>query len=114
MSGAAPGTRYFIVGLQVNARKIYDEPNVLEGIFTNRLFLGILGAEAALQVRSPSSQMALYLNAKTDPFTICKESCIRTIMSRDICRDPVISKCACTDASRSCLLEASSNHHFSL
>ena len=36
--------------LQVNARKIYDEPNVLEGILANRLFLGILGAEFALQV----------------------------------------------------------------
>lgn len=40
-------------GLQVNARKIYEEPNVLEGIFANKLFLGILGAEAALQVTSP-------------------------------------------------------------
>ncbi len=37
--------------MQVNARKIYDEPNVLEGIASNRLFLGILGAEFALQVR---------------------------------------------------------------
>ena len=37
--------------LQMNARKIYDEPNVLEGILANRLFLGILGAEFALQVR---------------------------------------------------------------
>ena len=36
--------------LQVNARKIYDELNVLEGILANRLFLGILGAEFALQV----------------------------------------------------------------
>ena len=35
----------------MNARKIYDEPNVLEGISANKLFLGILGAEAALQVR---------------------------------------------------------------
>ena len=35
---------------QVNARKINDEPNVLEGILDNRLFLGILGAEALLQV----------------------------------------------------------------
>ena len=36
--------------MQVNARKIYDEPNVLEGIGSNRLFLGILGTEFALQV----------------------------------------------------------------
>lgn len=35
---------------QINARKINDEPNVLEGILGNRLFLGILGAEALLQV----------------------------------------------------------------
>lgn len=37
---------------QVNARKIYDEADVLGGIAGNRLFLGILGAEAALQVRT--------------------------------------------------------------
>ncbi len=37
----------------MNARKIYDEPSVLEGIFANKLFLGILGAEAALQVSFP-------------------------------------------------------------
>ena len=37
---------------QVNARKIYDEADVLGGILQNRLFLGILGAEAALQVGS--------------------------------------------------------------
>ncbi len=41
--------------LQVNARKIYDEPSVLEGIFTNKLFLSILAAEAALQVSFPTS-----------------------------------------------------------
>ena len=40
---------------QVNARKIYDEPNVLEGILSNRLFLIILGAEAALQVLLPQA-----------------------------------------------------------
>jgi hypothetical protein len=38
--------------MQVNARKIYDEPDVLDGILQNRLFLGILGTEAALQVVS--------------------------------------------------------------
>jgi hypothetical protein len=37
------------VGAQVNARKIYDEANILEGILENGLFLGILGAEAILQ-----------------------------------------------------------------
>ena len=36
--------------MQVNSRKIYDEPNVLDGILSNQLFLLILGAEAALQV----------------------------------------------------------------
>lgn len=35
----------------MNARKIYDEADVLGGILDNKLFLGILGAEAALQVR---------------------------------------------------------------
>lgn len=34
----------------MNARKIYDEADVLGGILDNKLFLGILGAEAALQV----------------------------------------------------------------
>lgn len=36
---------------QVNARKIYDEPNVLAGMLDNRLFLGILGSELLLQAR---------------------------------------------------------------
>ena len=39
--------------MQVNSRKIYDEPNVLDGILSNQLFLLILGAEAALQVLWP-------------------------------------------------------------
>jgi len=30
----------------VNARKIYDEPDVLGGVLENRLFLGILGGPA--------------------------------------------------------------------
>ena len=37
---------------QINARKIYDEINVTAGVFGNPLFLGILGAEAVLQVRT--------------------------------------------------------------
>ena len=36
---------------QVNARKIYDELNVLEGVFENKLFVGILASELALQAR---------------------------------------------------------------
>jgi hypothetical protein len=36
---------------QVNSRKIHDEPDVLSGLSQNKLFLGILGLEAALQVR---------------------------------------------------------------
>lgn len=36
---------------QVNARKVYDEPNVLAGMLDNRLFLGILGSELLLQAR---------------------------------------------------------------
>eukprot|EP00879_Flechtneria_rotunda_P005074 GHRR01005351.1.p1 GENE.GHRR01005351.1~~GHRR01005351.1.p1 ORF type:complete len:952 (+),score=468.24 GHRR01005351.1:385-2856(+) len=35
---------------QVNSRKIHDEANVLDGILHQRLFLVILGLEAALQV----------------------------------------------------------------
>ena len=37
---------------QVNARKVYDEPNVLAGMLDNRLFLGILGSELLLQARA--------------------------------------------------------------
>ncbi len=39
------------VSLQVNARKVYDEANVLAGILSNQLFLAILLGEASLQVR---------------------------------------------------------------
>ncbi len=35
----------------MNARKIYDEPDVLGGVLENRLFLGILGGELLLQAR---------------------------------------------------------------
>jgi hypothetical protein len=35
---------------QVNSRKVHDEPDVLAGLAQQRLFLGILGLEAALQV----------------------------------------------------------------
>ena len=38
------------VMLQVNARKVYDEANVVAGILTNKLFTGILLGEATLQV----------------------------------------------------------------
>ena len=38
------------VSLQVNARKVYDEANVLAGILSNQLFLAILLGEASLQV----------------------------------------------------------------
>jgi hypothetical protein len=37
--------------LQVNSRKIHDEPDVLSGLSQQKLFLGILGLEAGLQVR---------------------------------------------------------------
>lgn len=37
--------------LQLNSRKIHDEPNILDGLGDQQLFLGILGLEAALQVR---------------------------------------------------------------
>ena len=36
--------------VQVNARKVYDEANVLAGILSNRLFTAILLGEATLQV----------------------------------------------------------------
>jgi hypothetical protein len=38
------------VRLQVNARKVQGEPNVLEGLDRQPLFLAIIAAEAALQV----------------------------------------------------------------
>lgn len=38
--------------MQVNARKIYGEPDVLQGLGDNKLFLYILGGELALQVHS--------------------------------------------------------------
>ena len=34
---------------QVNSRKINDEPNVLEGVFQNKLFVCILASEFVLQ-----------------------------------------------------------------
>jgi len=37
--------------VQVNARKIYDEPNALSGILDNKLFVAILAGEAVLQAR---------------------------------------------------------------
>lgn len=40
---------------QVNARKIYDEPDVLAGVTENRLFLGILGGELLLQAHRPAN-----------------------------------------------------------
>ncbi len=39
--------------VQVNARKIYDEPNALAGILDNKLFVAILAGEAVLQARIP-------------------------------------------------------------
>jgi magnesium-transporting ATPase (P-type) len=43
---------------QINARKIHDEANILDGILDNQLFLYILGGEALLQV-PPCSLFAL-------------------------------------------------------
>ena len=62
--------------LQVNARKIYDEPNVLEGILANRLFLGILGAEFALQVR-------IDLNPPTQPLVDIMQATVRSGHSQE-------------------------------
>ena len=45
-------------GRQVNARKVQNEPNVLAGVLDNRLFLGILGGEVLLQVRSQPFDLA--------------------------------------------------------
>ena len=42
---------------QINARKIYDEVNVASGVLGNQLFVGILGAEAALQVQPACSDV---------------------------------------------------------
>lgn len=38
---------------QVNARKIHDESDIMDGILDNKLFLGILGSEFLLQVGTP-------------------------------------------------------------
>lgn len=37
-------------GIQINSRYINEEANVLEGIFNNKLFIGIVGGELLLQV----------------------------------------------------------------
>lgn len=42
---------------QVNARKIYGEPDVLRGLGDNKLFVYILGGELALQVGGNAVQM---------------------------------------------------------
>ena len=58
--------------VQVNARKIYDEPNVLAGMLDNRLFLGILGSELLLQARTralPVRQCAAGMHIVTDAFS---------------------------------------------
>ena len=34
---------------QISVRKTHDEPNILDGVLDNRLFLGILVGEALLQ-----------------------------------------------------------------
>jgi hypothetical protein len=36
--------------MQINARKIYDEPDVLDGVLRNNLFVGVLLGEFLLQV----------------------------------------------------------------
>lgn len=56
---------------QVNARKIYDEADVLGGILDNKLFLGILGAEAALQVSSALLLCSLFSNSPITLASIC-------------------------------------------
>lgn len=53
---------------QVNARKVHDEPNVLDGVLDNGLFLGILGGEFLLQVRrccEPMLRAWLVVNASS-------------------------------------------------
>ena len=51
--------------LQVNTRKIYDEANVLEGVFDNKIFSTILAAELALQVGHAASLLG----------KICPDAC---------------------------------------
>ena len=45
---------------QVNARKIYDEPNALSGILDNKLFVAILAGEVVLQARTSSVQVLMW------------------------------------------------------
>lgn len=56
------------VHFQVNSRKIHDEPDVLEGLDCQKLFLAILGLEAALQVMQ---QQHSFLVAVAFPDSVC-------------------------------------------
>ncbi len=54
---------------QVNARKIYGEEDVMQGVFDNKLFVYILSAELALQVgplTTPSPRAIPHLDALCD------------------------------------------------
>ena len=48
--------------LQINSRFINEEPNVLEGLFSNSLFVSIVGGEFLLQVCSLQYQDCYHLN----------------------------------------------------
>ena len=56
--------------IQVNARKIYDEPNALAGILDNKLFVAILAGEAVLQVSLPCMRRMHSLDCLTCSSTV--------------------------------------------
>ena len=48
---------------QVACRKAFDEPNIFEGLTSNKIFLGVLSAEAVLQVCSSKTAETVRLLA---------------------------------------------------
>lgn len=63
--------------VQVNSRYINEEPNVLDGLLTNKTFVVIISAELLLQVNPPSSLhnmggKALRMPRSVDPYVAGK------------------------------------------
>lgn len=77
--------------MQVNARKIYGEPNVLEGLFDNKLFGYILAGELALQVR---------LSHLFHPVLWLSSTCCIDLLAKNTNRRCVVQPCfACKPGS---------------
>ena len=52
----------------MNSRKVWDEANVVAGMFSNKLFAGILLGEAALQVIQLQTMSAWLTGHSADAF----------------------------------------------